>query len=176
MGPIFSVFLLEILWSENDVFLVSGAWWCYSKQGIILFYQKSLKLSFESVLFLFQPYDGSDLQMCNSRWEQFSLTDWAKRQWKINGKQKWIENVDTQHQSCQEIGTSLLTILRLIPRTTVTSLTRPSIHAARRILYTSISVFLFERVRKHTSCARSDKRLPPEYALTSRSFSRWDQV
>ena len=32
--------------------------------------------------------------------------------------------------------------------------------------------FLFERVRKHTSCARGDKRLPPEYTLTSRSFSR----
>ena len=31
------------------------------------------------------------------------------------------------------------------------------------------SVFLFERVRKHTSCVRDDKRLPLEYALTSRS-------
>ena len=53
---------------------------------------------------------------------------------------------------------------------------RPRIHAARRILYASIPVFLFERVRKHTSCARDDKRLPPEYVLTSRSFSRWDKV
>ena len=26
--------------------------------------------------------------------------------------------------------------------------------------YASIPVFLFERVRKHTSCARDDKRLP----------------
>ena len=31
---------------------------------------------------------------------------------------------------------------------------RPRIHASRRILYASIQVFLFERVRKHTSCAR----------------------
>ena len=52
----------------------------------------------------------------------------------------------------------------------------PGIHAARRILYASIPVFLFERVRKHTSCARDDMRLPPEYALTSRLFSRWDKV
>ena len=36
----------------------------------------------------------------------------------------------------------------------------------------SIPVFLFESVRKHTSCPRGDKCLPPEYALTSRSFSR----
>ena len=53
---------------------------------------------------------------------------------------------------------------------------RPMIHAARRILYASISVFLFERVRKHTSYARDDKRLCLEYALTSRSFSGWDKV
>ena len=60
------------------------------------------------------------------------------------------------------------TILCLIPRTTVTSLSAPKdTHAARCILYhvyASIPVFLFERVRKHTSCARYDKRLPPEYA------------
>ena len=31
---------------------------------------------------------------------------------------------------------------------------RPRIHAAKRILYAWIPVFLFERVRKHTSCAR----------------------
>ena len=37
---------------------------------------------------------------------------------------------------------------------------RPRIHAARRILYyASILVFLFERVRQHTSCARDDKHL-----------------
>ena len=53
---------------------------------------------------------------------------------------------------------------------------RPRIHVARRILHVSILVFLFECVRKHTSCACDDKRLPPEYALTSRSFSRWDTV
>ena len=53
---------------------------------------------------------------------------------------------------------------------------RSRIHATRRILYASITVFLFERVRKHTSCARDDKRLPPEYTLTSRSFSSWDKV
>ena len=35
----------------------------------------------------------------------------------------------------------------------------------------SILVFLFERVRKHTSCARDVKRLCLEYVLTSRSFS-----
>ena len=29
---------------------------------------------------------------------------------------------------------------------------------------------------KHTRCAHDDKRLPPEYALTSQSFSRWDKV
>ena len=52
----------------------------------------------------------------------------------------------------------------------------PNIHAARRILCASTPVFLFERVRKHTSCTRDDKRLPPEYALMSRSFSRWDKV
>ena len=32
------------------------------------------------------------------------------------------------------------------------------------ILYVSIPVFLFERVREHTSCARDNKRLPPAYA------------
>ena len=53
---------------------------------------------------------------------------------------------------------------------------RPRIHAARRILYASISVFLFERVRKHTKYARGCKRLPLKYALTSRSFLRWDKV
>ena len=49
---------------------------------------------------------------------------------------------------------------------------RPMIHAARRILYASIPVFIFERVRKHKSCASDDKHLPPEYVLMSRSFSR----
>ena len=38
--------------------------------------------------------------------------------------------------------------------------TRQRIHAARRILYASIPVFLFERVRNHTSCARNDNRIP----------------
>ena len=33
------------------------------------------------------------------------------------------------------------------------------IHAAKRILYASISVFLFERVRKRTSCERDNKRI-----------------
>ena len=41
-----------------------------------------------------------------------------------------------------------------------------------RILYASIPVFLFERGRKHTSCAGDDKCLPPEYALTSRSVRK----
>ena len=45
------------------------------------------------------------------------------------------------------------------------------IHDARRILYASTPVFLFERVKKKPSCACGNKRLPPEYALTSRSFS-----
>ena len=53
---------------------------------------------------------------------------------------------------------------------------RSMIHATRRMLYASIPVFLFERVRRHTSCARDDKRLPLECTLTSRSFSRWDKV
>ena len=53
---------------------------------------------------------------------------------------------------------------------------RQRIHAARRTLYTSILVFLFERFRKHTSCSRGNKYLRPEDALTSRSFSRWDKV
>ena len=52
----------------------------------------------------------------------------------------------------------------------------PRIHAARCILYSLIPVFLFERVRKHTSCTRDDKRLCLENALTSRSFSGWDKV
>ena len=39
----------------------------------------------------------------------------------------------------------------------------PRINAARCILYASIPVFLFERVGKHTSCARDDKRLCLEY-------------
>ena len=52
----------------------------------------------------------------------------------------------------------------------------PRIHASRRILYASIPVFLFERVKKTTSCARDDKRLCLEYALTPRSFSGWDKV
>ena len=69
-----------------------------------------------------------------------------------------------------------LPILCLIQRTTVTSLNAPTrTHAARRILYASIPVFLFLRVRKHTSCAQDYKRLPPEYVLMSRSFSRWDK-
>ena len=74
----------------------------------------------------------------------------------------WIIDVYLCSQS-----TWKMTILCLIPR---------RIHAARRILYASILVFLFECVRKHTSCARDDKRLPSEYALTSLSFSRWDKV
>ena len=64
-----------------------------------------------------------------------------------------------------------MAILCLIQRTTVTSLSAPKDTPARRILYASIPVFIFERVRKHTSCARDDKRLCLEYALTSRSFS-----
>ena len=36
--------------------------------------------------------------------------------------------------------------------------------------------FFKSRVRKHISCARDNKRLPPEYALTSRSFSRRNKV
>ena len=53
---------------------------------------------------------------------------------------------------------------------------RPRIHAARLILYASILVFLFEGARKRTSCACGDSSLPPEYALTSRSFSGRDKV
>ena len=46
----------------------------------------------------------------------------------------------------------------------MTSLSAPKdtrCNFARCILYVSILVFLFEHVRKHTSCARDDKRLPP---------------
>ena len=64
-----------------------------------------------------------------------------------------------------------MAILCLIQRTTVTSLSAPKDTPARRILYASIPVFIFERVRKHTSFARDDKRLCLKYALTSRSFS-----
>ena len=61
---------------------------------------------------------------------------------------------------------SVSAIVCLIPRTNVTLLRAPErIHAARRIFF--VSVFLFERVRKHSSCMRDNKCLPPEYALTS---------
>ena len=53
---------------------------------------------------------------------------------------------------------------------------RPRIHTARCTLSAPIPVFLFEHMRKHTSCARDDKRLCLEYVLTSRSFSGWDKV
>ena len=53
---------------------------------------------------------------------------------------------------------------------------RPRIYASRHIIYALIPVFLFECVRKHTNCARDDEHLPPEYALTSRLFLRWDNV
>ena len=39
----------------------------------------------------------------------------------------------------------------------------------------STLVFLFERVRKHTSYARGDKRPPPEYAMTSRSETKYSE-
>ena len=41
---------------------------------------------------------------------------------------------------------------------------------------THISVSFWTCEKTHTSCAHDDKRLPPEYALTSQSFSRWDKV
>ena len=53
---------------------------------------------------------------------------------------------------------------------------RPRIHAARRILYASILVFLFEHVRKHTSCVQDNNRLLPAYAPTSHLFLRRDKV
>ena len=46
------------------------------------------------------------------------------------------------------------------------------INAAKRIICASIPGFFFLTREKHTSCARDDRRLPPEYALTSRSFLR----
>ena len=55
---------------------------------------------------------------------------------------------------------------------TVTSLTRLRIHTARHILYVSIPVFLFERVRKHTSYGHDNKGLRPEYELWRHSPSR----
>ena len=51
---------------------------------------------------------------------------------------------------------------------------RPMIQAARRILFESFPVFIFECVRKHK--LHDNKHLPPKYALTSQSFSRWDKV
>ena len=63
-------------------------------------------------------------------------------------------------------------ILCLTPRTTVTSLEHAQGYTLQDASYASIPVFLFEGVRKHTSCERIDERLPLESALTSQSFSR----
>ena len=55
---------------------------------------------------------------------------------------------------------------------------RPRIHAARPILYASISAFLFEMCEKtHKLRARWQASVfLRNNALTSRSFSRWDKV
>ena len=53
---------------------------------------------------------------------------------------------------------------------------RRRINAAKRIICASIPGFLFERVRKHRSYARDNKRAILYHALTSRLFSRWDKV
>jgi len=69
-------------------------------------------------------------------------------------------------------------ILCLILRTTVTSLSsfKNTRYKTHRILYTSILVFLFEHVRRHTSCVRDDKRLPLVFVLTLGSILRRDKI
>ena len=72
--------------------------------------------------------------------------------------------------------TTLQTILCLIPRTTVTSLSAPKDTRCKTHPLCVNPGVPFERFRKHASCACHNKRLRPEYAMTSRSFSRWDKV
>ena len=104
---------------------------------------------------------------------RFYLWNVGAAVWNSLPSEKCSMHKNSQHAEIVSSFLCLLTaILCLIPRTPVTSL---RIHAARRILYASIPAFLFN-VWENTQVARDDKRLPPEYALTSRSFSRWDKV
>ena len=65
-------------------------------------------------------------------------------------------------------------IICLIPKTTMMSLSPPNkdTRCKAHLYDNSITLFLFERVRKLTSCTRENKHLRPEYALTLRGRSR----
>ena len=79
---------------------------------------------------------------------------------------------------CLEKLLYIYAILGLISRTTVTSL---SASKDKRCKTHHLRVnpgipFFFERVRKHRSYSRDNKRVTLYHVLTSRSFSRWDKV
>ena len=69
----------------------------------------------------------------------------------------------------------MVSILCLIPRTTVSSLSAPNdVRCKTHPIYASIPGFFFEHVRKQTCYAHDKKHLLLEYALKSLSFLNRD--
>ena len=107
--------------------------------------------------------------MCDTQYSNLLICSWIRNlRWKLCAYylEKLLISSPLRWQ----------TILCLIPRTTVTSLiastnthckTQPNMRQSR---------CYFLNGWENTSCARDDKHLPPEYALTSQSFLRWDKV
>ena len=97
-------------------------------------------------------------------------------------KRGWLVFIKTNSWQAQSEQFCMLSIyfaspiLCLIQRTTVTSLnTQNDILCKTHSLCVKPGI-LYWTVRKHTCYANDNKHLSVEYALTSRSFSRWDKV